>query len=328
METPLACFPIVSTDNPDEAQAILSREMSALRFRRVQNPRRFRLIMHGVHLGRTMVGYNRFGAETEVDAGVVDQALIFTLCVGPATIPSIDGVPVRPDYGTIASPGRRLQVHREPDSAILILRTQIATLEERMCEVLGPRSRKPLVFAPSIDLRHGLGVKMQRLVLDAAELCSRDGSVLEYPLLRRGLDDMLLNALLSLPSNYTDELQRGRQPSLPPGVVRRAEEYLEAHVADPITIADVVAACGCSRRALFSAFRRYRGYTPRQFLEGLRFKLARARLQTAAPGDTVAAVAYAAGFTHLGRFSRLYRERFGELPSQTIAASRMVPHQP
>jgi transcriptional regulator GlxA family with amidase domain len=35
---------------------------------------------------------------------------------------------------------------------------------------------------------------------------------------------------------------------------------------------------------------------------------------------TVTDVAHAWGFVHLGRFARLYRERFGESPSQTLRA--------
>jgi transcriptional regulator GlxA family with amidase domain len=39
-------------------------------------------------------------------------------------------------------------------------------------------------------------------------------------------------------------------------------------------------------------------------------------------GLTVAKVAVAAGFTHLGRFAEEYRSQFGELPSQTLARGR------
>ena len=35
-------------------------------------------------------------------------------------------------------------------------------------------------------------------------------------------------------------------------------------------------------------------------------------------GQSVTEVAYAHGFEHLGRFSAYYRERFGELPSDTV----------
>ena len=41
--------------------------------------------------------------------------------------------------------------------------------------------------------------------------------------------------------------------AIAPAVVRRAEEYMEANLARAISIADVAAACGCSRTKLFDA---------------------------------------------------------------------------
>ena len=42
-------------------------------------------------------------------------------------------------------------------------------------------------------------------------------------------------------------------------------------------------------------------------------------LQASSPDQsTIADLAYAWGFNHLGRFAQLYRKRFGELPSQTL----------
>jgi hypothetical protein len=62
---------------------------------------------------------------------------------------------------------------------------------------------------------------------------------------------MLLNVLLMLPNNYSSELMEGRWPTATPGLVRRAEEFLEGNATEPVAISDVVAVCGCSRRRLF-----------------------------------------------------------------------------
>ncbi|MCG6859635.1 MAG: helix-turn-helix domain-containing protein [Salaquimonas sp.] len=39
-------------------------------------------------------------------------------------------------------------------------------------------------------------------------------------------------------------------------------------------------------------------------------------------GQSVTQTALACGFTHLGRFSQLYRATYGELPSKTLHRSR------
>ena len=137
-------------------------------------------------------------------------------------------------------------------------------------------------------------------------------------MLRAGFDDMLVSALLALPNNYRDELEGLPRASAAPSTVRRAEEFMEGHATKAITVSDVVAECGCGRSALYDAFRRFRGYTPMQFLVESRLKAAREALRSPSPGDTVTSIAYACGFPHLGRFSETYRRRFGERPSETL----------
>jgi transcriptional regulator GlxA family with amidase domain len=55
------------------------------------------------------------------------------------------------------------------------------------------------------------------------------------------------------------------------------------------------------------------------YLRSIRLELARTELAKAGQQrGSVATVANAFGFGHLGRFARDYERRFGELPSQTL----------
>ncbi len=323
MGHPLASFPIASTGDTEVAQSILSRELADLRFRKVRDRRSFRLEMNGIHLGRTMLGYNRFDADTLVDPGEIDGAVLFVVGVGRPSVFEIDGEPVVcTERGAILSPSRRVVIHRPAGSGIFILRAAFDAIEQRFREVLGRRAAKPLAFDRSVDLASGKGAQTRRLLGFLADSVQRDPTVLDNPLLRVGFDDMLLGALLELPGNYGGELTSDRPLCLPPGIVRRAEEFLHANAAKPITISDVIAECRCSRKALFDAFRSYRAYTPMQFLVDTRLTLAREALQSPSPTDNVTSIAYACGFFHLGRFSQAYRRRFGESPSETLRKAR------
>ena len=76
---------------------------------------------------------------------------------------------------------------------------------------------------------------------------------------------------------------------------------------------------GVSTRALQTSFRRFRDTTPMAYLRLIRLELARAELAKAGQqGGSVATVANAFSFGHLGRFARDYYARFGELPSHTL----------
>lgn len=320
MGHPLASFPIASTKNTDEAQAILCRELAGLRFKSVQDHRSFRLDMNGVHLGRTMVGYNQFGADTLVDLGETENVLILAIGVDQPTVSYIDKETIDcTRKGAIVSPSKRVLHQRSANGGAFVIRAEFDTIEEQFRRMMGRRPSGPIIFDSSVDLEKGVGAQARRSIDFLVNSIQQDSTILEIPILRTSLDEMMLNILLALPNNYSDELINGRQISVAPGFVRRAEEFLEARAAEPVTISDLVAECGCSRRALFSAFNKFRGYTPMQFLADARLKSARKALQSPATGDTITSIAHACGFAHLGRFAGAYRRRFDESPSETLS---------
>lgn len=120
----------------------------------------------------------------------------------------------------------------------------------------------------------------------------------------------LLTATPHWPSTRTEE----RTPQTRLGI---AEEFILAHVADPITVDDIAAAVGLSTRGLQSAFQRVHGTTPMSYPRGIRFLMARQQLESGT-ATAVSHVARAVGITHLGRFSAAYRDAFGELPGDTL----------
>lgn len=133
---------------------------------------------------------------------------------------------------------------------------------------------------------------------------------------------MLLNLLLAatLPKLRT---KLGVAPAqIAPGTTERARQYLTARAHQPIQIADLAAEMGVGIRALQAGFQRQIGCTPRQYLIKCRIELARARLLSSAPMDTVSSIAIDCGFLNLGLFASRYRMTYGELPSQTLRRNR------
>ncbi|MFB9650328.1 helix-turn-helix domain-containing protein [Curtobacterium pusillum] len=101
--------------------------------------------------------------------------------------------------------------------------------------------------------------------------------------------------------------------------LRRALEYVHEHARDAIGTPEIAAAAGLSPRGLQQSLRRHLDQTPGDLLRSVRLDGARADLVRADRDETsVADVARAWGFGHLGRFSATYRARFGELPSESL----------
>lgn len=106
-----------------------------------------------------------------------------------------------------------------------------------------------------------------------------------------------------------------------PRSLRFAQEWMIAHARESITSIDVSRATGIATRSLQSTFQRHTNATPMAFLRQVRLHRTRADLVRSTPSETtVAAVAQAWGFQHLGRFSKYYAEAFGEFPSETLRA--------
>jgi transcriptional regulator GlxA family with amidase domain len=96
------------------------------------------------------------------------------------------------------------------------------------------------------------------------------------------------------------------------------EEWIEAHLHEPIALGRLCEVAGVGGRCLQKTFLNRRGCTPMQYVINRRLQAARAQLLGAVGAVGVTSIAMACGFNHMGRFSAMYRERFGESPSNTL----------
>ena len=102
--------------------------------------------------------------------------------------------------------------------------------------------------------------------------------------------------------------------------VKAAEGFFAQHnPEESFAIDEMCAHLGIRRRTLFHAFRKTLGIGPHTYLQLVRLHKLRALLTKASASDTsVTFLAYAVGFKHMGRLSAVYRELFGEYPSDTL----------
>jgi AraC family transcriptional regulator len=99
-----------------------------------------------------------------------------------------------------------------------------------------------------------------------------------------------------------------------PGIddpVARARTWARAHLAEPITAADLAAVAGLSRSHFSRAFAKATGQAPRDWLEDLRLREAMARLRA---GESVVAAGRAVGYRDPAYFCRAFRRALGLTP--------------
>ena len=124
--------------------------------------------------------------------------------------------------------------------------------------------------------------------------------------------------LCTLEHNYSERIKLDNRTVLPKSL-RYAIEYIKQPASKNLTIDELVRITEVSERSLFSSFRQCIDITPMQFVQ--KHRLANTRLQLLDPTQSlhlsVTEIAVNNGFSQLGRFSALYKNVYGELPSET-----------
>jgi AraC-like DNA-binding protein len=189
----------------------------------------------------------------------------------------------------------------------LVLPTKV--IRQKLDTVLDGQKVGALAFQPSFDATGGAGATIRRMIdWLFAELAEGDTLAV-----RSFEEHLALGLLLGLLHSHSERLSR-QQTAAAPANVKRAEEFTRSNAPEPLTVEAVATATGCSIRALQLAFRRCRGMTPVAALRQFPLEAARAAL---ADGPTsIGAIAAAYRFTNPGRFARLFKEVFGQSPSE------------
>jgi AraC-like DNA-binding protein len=270
--------------------------------------------MDFVRIGGLGIGAIAFGDAMRVRVEAVDGYHLLMFCLAGHARVSAMGRTVEVDRrtGVLCAPGEPFDARLSPDCEQFVLRIDAATLAASAGA--SGLAREP-VREPGFDTGEAaLAAWRQQLMciagspalLAAAQASPRIAAQVEHLLV-----DLLVDGLASA-------VAHARRTDPAPGFVRRAQEFVEAHFAHPLQLADLAHAAGVSERTLRDGFLRFRGTSPMQYLRQIRLEHARELLRHAPSGQRVADIALDCGFTHLGRFALAYRERFGELPSGTI----------
>jgi AraC-like DNA-binding protein len=104
-----------------------------------------------------------------------------------------------------------------------------------------------------------------------------------------------------------------------PQIVHRVDQFLQAHLDEPIYMSQLCDVTGVSERSLRNACHAVCGTSPKRYLTLRRMEAVRHALEAARPGEaTVTRIATDFGFFELGRFAAMYTSIFGERPSDTL----------
>jgi len=113
--------------------------------------------------------------------------------------------------------------------------------------------------------------------------------------------------------HFQQAAPRGRNmTALPAWRLRRATDYIEAHLSEAIGLADIADSAGLTRMHFAAQFRLATGLRPHEYL--LRRRIERAQVLLGASGQTMLDVALGCGFRSQSHFTTVFKRFVGETP--------------
>ncbi|HEY6644066.1 helix-turn-helix domain-containing protein [Povalibacter sp.] len=140
---------------------------------------------------------------------------------------------------------------------------------------------------------------------------------------RLAIDDVLNRQIRLAIESSVAQTPGARTRSLRTSAALRACRFIEAHLGQSISLADLCKHCGAGVRTLEYGFRQLYDTTPISFIKSQRLSRARdALLRMSGQPVVIQQVATRLGFTHMGQFAQDYRLHFDESPSTTLQRAR------
>lgn len=277
--------------------------------------------------GLIQVGY---GADVSIRADSCGPNFLIKMPLsGQALIKTPKGQVIGDTHtATIVRPDDPLHFRFSEDLRLLLLKVPAERLESYCAQLVSGSDHQldqPLDFLSDFSLESEAGkgwLRMMRYIRDEA-VAGSTSLLGRSPIAMASFEQTVLHMILTMqPNNYTHRLF-GDTRSTAPSYIRRAEEFMRAHAAEPITLHSIASAAGISVRALSRGFNEFRQTSPIQWLKDLRLDGARKALLGADPATlSVSEIALEWGFEHLGHFGQDYRRRFGETPRETLRRFR------
>jgi AraC-like DNA-binding protein len=272
--------------------------------------------MHAVRCGDTDLGWGLTRTRQKVRG--VPQSAILHVPLGRRHVYAMSGrtLEARPDTAVLLAPGQEYSLYFEPDDCLIALRMPGLALANEIGD------RDPAAVPVSLGTREislaggrlSALAALQRTLVEATKPPTGSTSAPRAKQLEARLCSWMADQVLGTRASSST-------PALGIQRTRTVEEWIEAHLADAITLGRLCAVAGVGDRYLESAFRAHRGQTPLQFVMTRRLARVRRSLLESKPGDSVTQLAHDAGWVHLGRFAARYRSTYHESPSATLRRS-------
>jgi AraC-like DNA-binding protein len=316
----LADHNLFRTQNLDEARFEVARVFCPHGLTTTSHDAKLEAVHNRVTLGDVTLNYLNYGAEVEIAPGELNSFYLVQMpLAGSAEIYcGKESVHSDENMASIPNPLEKLKMVWHKETPQLMVYVNRAILEEQLAELIGREIYLPVKFDLGMDLTTPKAQSWRSLVDTLVTDVDRGGITMHSGVRKQFQDLVVSGLLLSQHHNYSESIGTKIEPATPRSV-RMAIAACEANPEESLTVTDMARIAGVSIRSLQDGFKRCVGMSPTDYLRDVRLNRVREDLLSGeTQKNSIADIAFSWGFTHLGRFAKMYHKRFGELPSETL----------
>lgn len=289
-----------------------------------QKSNEFSASMHHIQTGALSISRLEYGADVIIDPEQLRKFYLIQIPIkGYAEIEFAQQHFI--SYNKVASlisPDQPLRMRWKANAPQLILKINQQEFLQHCKHHMADVPQKGVVFDPRLDFNGQGGSYFLDLlnIITNAIICEQHP--LHHPFALKQFESNLFNALIyGQPNNAIGQIIHKTEKNISPYFIKLTQEYIEAHLHEALSIEILSEKAGVSVRTLFAGFKTYLGTTPMNYLRDMRYE--QVHLELLRNEElSVTEIAFKWGFSHLGRFSQEYKNRYGELPSHTLRSKQ------
>jgi len=309
------------SDNVDFVHAQISRYFKPHKIRFIDEQKRdLKSSLRRANVGSIAVSILEYGGSVMIDPGAFEDFYLVHVNVAGKCELAHDGGHMTVDsrYAAVCTPHRQHQFWWQQQSRVLAIQIPRQRLLNHFRDLTGIMPREEIDFDLALDLATPAARSFTELLQYLLRDAGTESGLTADPITAEPLERALMTALLRAQPGSHQNAMSTAGGCTAPGYVIRAEAYMRENLDRAVRMEELAGVCGVTDRTLTSGFNRFRGDTPARYFLSLRLAEARRRLIAGKGNATVSDIAFELGFHHLSSFAAAYRERYDEMPSQTL----------
>lgn len=316
---PLSGHVLFQSNDLDFARERVAQKFCRHRLDLIGDREAFRAVHNHVAGGMISLNYISYGADVLIDPGELGDFFLIQMPVcGAATIRngSREFLTNR-QVASILNADLATRMQWWEGCAQILIQIRKTPLLDFIGHFLGRELPGRLIFDPRIDFARAEMQTWRRHACSLFQAADKRQSSSGPAIAATLHEQCLLEAFLRIQPNNLGHFFQDKRETVSARHLKRAEEFMRANAALPITLLDIAKAADVAPRTLQLAYKRAYGISPIRALIRERLRRVRFDLVAELGQHSVTEIALRWGFNHLGRFAAEYRREFGECPHET-----------